>query len=373
MEKQFGKEKIVKKPRISPNETEKITVKIGTNVILDKGLKINKKQALNIARQVSEFRKKGYFFYIISSGAGGFGKKIFRGSSQNLSLLTSVGQIELMSFYKKIFAQFNLKIAQLLLTRDLFTNREDYENLRTLLREFSEKDVIPIINENDPLSFGEKSLFDNDLLSAIIAVATNSSKLILLSTVEGVYKSNGSKEVIRKLKNVNKEIEERFCFRTLSQLGRGGMISKLRAARLATLAGVETFIINGLKENSLRRVLLGKKIGTKIIPSKKGLPEREKWMLVGSLSVGKLFVDNGAKEALLKRKSLLAIGIRKVIGEFQEKDLVNIYDLSGDLFAIGKVNYPYQKLEILNRIKDKKQVKKIFQKEVIHSNNLILV
>jgi glutamate 5-kinase len=353
---------------------EKISLKIGTSVILNERLRVNKEQIFNIAEQIAGFRKKGYFFYIISSGARGFGKAIFKGSSQNLSLLTSVGQIELMKFYKKIFDRFNLKIAQLLLTKDLFTDKGDYENLKNLLKEFSEKDVVPIINENDPLSFGEKSFFENDLLSAIIAIVTNSSKLILLSTVEGVYKLNGSKEVIREIKNIDKEIEKRFCFKTFSQLGRGGMISKLRAARLASLAGIETFIINGLKENSFRKVLLGTKIGTKIIPSKKGLSERGKWMLISSSSGGgKLFVDNGAKEALLKRKSLLAIGIKKVTGQFREEDIVNIYDISGNLFAIGKVNYPFQKLEILNRIREMGEVKKIFQKEVVHSNNLILV
>lgn len=353
---------------------EKISLKIGTNVILDEKLKINKKQVFDIVKQIAELYKKNYFFYIISSGAGGFGKKEFKENYRNhsLSLLTSNGQIELMTFYKRMFDKFKIKIAQLLLTRDLFTNRNDYENLKILLKEFYEKNVIPIINENDPISSGEKSFGDNDSLAAAIAVITNSSKLILLSTVDGVYESEGSKKVIRVIENVNKEIEKRLCFKEISNLGRGGIVSKLRAAKLASVAGIETFIINGLKESSIKNLLSAKEIGTRIASLKRDLSEKQKWMLIGSLSVGKLFVDRGAKQALFQRKSLLAVGIRKVSGKFKEKDFVNICDLSGDLFAIGVVNYPFQKLEILNRVKDRNRIKKLFQKEVIHSNYLTL-
>ena len=353
----------------------KISLKIGTAVILNEGLKINKSQVFNIVKQIAEISKSGYFFYLISSGAGGFGKRAFKENYRhyNSALLTSLGQIELMSFYKRIFAQFNLRIAQLLLTKDLFENRNSYENLKNLLDEFYEKNVIPIINENDPLSFGEKSFGDNDSLAAAIAVLTNSRKLILLSRVDGVYESADSKAVIKVIKNLDKEIEKRFCFKETSEFGRGGMLSKLRAAKLAGAAGIETFIINGLKENSLKDIFLGVESGTKIIPLKKELSEKQKWMLILGFSGGKLFVDEGAKQALYQRKSLLAVGVRKVSGKFQEKDYVNVCDLSGDLIGIGMVNYPFQKLEILNRIKDKNRIKKLFQKEVIHSNNLTLL
>lgn len=354
---------------------KKITLKIGTGVIFNKRLKINKNQIVNIAKQIVELSKKDYFFYIISSGAGGFGKEVFKEDycNYNSTLLTSIGQVELMSFYKRIFKKFNLRIAQLLLTKDLFEERKNYDNLKNLLAEFYEKDIIPIINENDPLSFGERSFGDNDLLAVIIAVITSSSKLILLSTVDGIYKSEESSEVIKMIENVNKEIEKRICFKKTSEFGRGGMLSKLKAAKLARAAGIETFILNGLKENSIKDTLLGGEIGTRIIPLKRELSERQKWMLIRSFSGGKLFIDEGAKQALLQRKSLLVVGIRKVSGRFDEKDYVNVCDLSGDLVGIGRVNYPFKDLEILNRIKDRGRIKKIFQREIIHSNNLILL
>ncbi len=351
---------------------EKITLKIGTNVILNDNLEINEKQVFNIVEQIAELSKKGYFFYIVSSGAVGFGKKIFK-KNHDSALLATVGQIELISRYKEIFAQFNLKIAQILLTRDMFADRKKYDNLKGFLTELCEKDVIPVINEYDPLIFGEQSFSDNDSLAAVVSVITDSSKLILLSTVHGTYKSENSNEVIGVIENVNKEIEKRFCFQKTSNLGRGGMLSKLRAAKLTSSAGIETFIINGLKENSIKDILLGGGTGTRILPLKRELTEKQKWTLVKGFSGGKLFIDEGAKQALLQRKSLLAVGIKKVSGKFNEKDYVDICDFSGDLLGIGRVNYSFEKLEILNKIKDKTEIKKLFQKEIIHSNNLILL
>lgn len=380
---------------------EKNTVKIGTNVILNERLGVNKKQIFNIAKQIAELSKKGYFFYIISSGAIGFGKKTLKQKQGSALLATdvevrplhngilaTVGQVELISCYKEIFAQFNLKMAQLLLARDMFADRKKCENLKVFLKELCEKNIIPIINEYDPLIFGEQSFGDNDSLAAAVAVLTDSSKLILLSTVDGIYRAEDSNEVIKVIENANKEIEKRFCFQKTSKFGRGGMLSKLRAAKLASSAGIETFVINGLKENSIKDLLSGKKIGTKIISLKNNLSEKQKWMLIRGFSGSKLVIDEGAKQAILQRKSLLAVGIRKVSGKFDEKDYVDICDLSGDLIGIGMVNYPFEKLEILNKsphlwvgylkrcgdkIKDRNCIKKVFQKEVIHSNNLILV
>lgn len=252
---------------------EKICIKIGTNVILNEKLRVNKKQIFNIGKQIADFSKKGYFFYIISSGAIGFGKKTLK-QNYDPALLATVGQAELISRYKEIFAQFNLKIAQLLLARDMFADRKKYENLKVFLQELCEKNIIPVINEYDPLIFGEQSFSDNDSLAAAVAVLTNSSKLILLSTVNGIYKSEDSNEVIKVIENANKEIEKRFCFQKTSKFGRGGMLSKLRAAKLASSAGIETFIINGLKENSIKDILLEGETGTRIIPLKRELSEK---------------------------------------------------------------------------------------------------
>lgn len=351
---------------------KKICIKIGTNVILNEKLEINEKQIFNIAEQIADFSKAGYFFYIVSSGAVGFGKKTFK-QNHNSALLATLGQIELISYYKEIFAQFGLKIAQLLFTRDMFVDKKKYDSLKIFLEELCEKNIIPVINEYDPLIFGEQSFGDNDSLAAAVAVITDSSKLILLSTVDGIYRAESSNEVIRSIENVNREIEKRFCFKSVSLLGRGGMISKLRAAKLAISAGIETFVINGLKENSIRDILLGREIGTRIIPLKRELTEKQKWMFIRGFSGGKLFIDEGAKQAVLQRKSLLAVGVRKVSGKFQERDYVDVCDLSGDLVGIGMTNYSFENLEILNKMKDKNRIKKVFQKEVIHSNNLILV
>lgn len=353
----------------------KICIKIGTNIILNENLEINEKQVFNVAKQIAELSKRDYFFYIISSGAGGFGKKAFKENYQNYnsSLLTAIGQIELMGFYKKIFEKFNLKVAQILLTKDFFEERKSYEDLKNLLDEFYEKNIIPIINENDPLSFRERSFGDNDVLAAAIAILTNSSKLILLFTLDGILKSENSEKIIEVIANIDKEIEKRTCFKKTSDFGRGGMLSKLRAAKLASSAGIETFIINGLKENSIKDILLGGETGTRILPSKRELTEKQKWMLIKGFSGGKLFIDEGAEQAVLQRKSLLAVGIKKVSGKFREKDYVNVCDLLGDLVGIGRVNYPFEKLEILNKIKDRTEIKKKFPKEIIHSNNLLLL
>jgi len=351
------------------------TLKIGTRVILNEKLKVNKKVIFHLGEQISFLLKKGYFFYIVSSGARGFGKKIVKEKNQNYDyrVASAMGQVDLISLYKDIFSSFNLKVAQLLLQKDMFVSYEKCESLKNLLRKFlQQKNILPIINENDPLVFDEKSFGENDSLGTAVALITNSSKLVFLSNVDGIYQSFDSSKIIREIKNVNKEIERQFCFQRFSPISRGGMVSKLRSAKLATLGGIEVFIINGKKKNSLRDLFLGKEIGTKILPSKKSLSERQKRMLVASLSQGKIFVDEGAKQALFSRKSLLAVGIKKVVGFFRKKDFINICDIWGEIFAIGKVNYSSKELCVLNSFLNKEKIKEYFPKEVVHADNLVL-
>ncbi len=308
----------------------KIVIKIGTNVLTTKGNHLDIKRMKNIVAQVVDLMKKGRKIVMVSSGAIGCGQKElgFDEKVRKIPLrqaCAAVGQNSLMYNYQNLFSKYNLKTAQLLLTYDTFVNRSTYLNLKNTFDELLQMGVVPIINENDPISVNEIDITfgDNDKLSALVATKLNADLLLILTDVDGLYDKhpNSSRALlIREVPEVTKEIEK--LGGKPSKNGLGGMNSKVLAAKLAGEAGVATLLVNGFKKDIIKKVFRKEKLGTFFYPKHK-ISEKRIW-LKNTRSTGAIIIDDGAARAMKAGKNLLAAGIIDISGTFSSGAVVDI-------------------------------------------------
>ena len=351
--------------RKSLKNSKRIVIKLGTNTLTNKDGSLDLKYLQSIASQVSELKKQGKDIIIVTSGAIGSGcselgiKEKLRDINMR-QVAAAVGQSSLIESYKKIFSKYNLKVAQILLTYEAFSNRKIYLNLRNSINTLLKLDIIPVINENDPISPHEiaTTFGDNDKLSVLVASKMEADLLVMLTDVDGLYdknpQNNKDAKLIKTVDKIDSKIE-RIAGQTKSLRGLGGMRTKIDAAKVAMNSGCGMVIVNGRIKNVLVNLIKGKDIGTIFISENK-LSNKQRWILYAK-SEGKIIVDAGAKKALLNKKSLLASGIKNIEGNFKSKDIVEIND-----FAKGLSNYSSRDLK---KIKGKKsdQIKKILKKD----------
>lgn len=363
----------------------KIVIKIGTNVLLGKHSSpdnehanlLDKSIVIHIAEQIAALYKEGHTAIIITSGAVACGYSISHTHTISRAAHAALGQAYLMEQYAKVFSEHNRTIAQILLSPNAFQDRERYKKLKTTLEDLEKVQALPIINEND-VTTTKSSFWDNDSLAGMIASLCQADMLIFLTDIDGLYTAsphkNPSAQLVKTVDNVGLSIQKMGTKETAS-LGRGGMFSKLKAAKLATTCGIETYIVNGFKRNCITQITHGNNIGTHFkANTKTALNDRKKWLLIGSVSKNKIVVDEGAKGALKNRKSLLAVGVVRISGTFEKGDFINIADKSGEIFAFGIVNYDSAELIKLKMIElNQEYIKKHYPKEVIHANNVTLL
>jgi glutamate 5-kinase len=307
-----------------------VVLKIGTNTLTEDG-KISSKYIDNVAKQISFLHKKGKKFVIVSSGAIGSGcMELGFKKPREISLkqaMAAIGQSKIMKKWDDAFLKYGIHVAQILLTYDDFSNRERFLNLKNTLDKLLELNVIPIMNENDPLSVNEinESFGDNDKLSALIASKLNAELLVIFSDIDGLYngdpKKNKDAKLIDIVDFVNDEIKN-MCGKKGSKFSVGGMESKINAVNIATSSGVEVIICNGKKDDVVSKAL-NKKIGTLFL-SHKSLNQKKTWIKEAK-SFGKIFLDEGAYNALKEGKSLLPAGIIKVEGTFDCQTVVELF------------------------------------------------
>ncbi|MFH1523117.1 MAG: glutamate 5-kinase [Patescibacteria group bacterium] len=352
-----------------------IVFKIGSNVLLDDGNQLSLEFIKKLVSQVNLLRQAGHQVTIISSGAVAVGQLYLNKKNILRSAQAALGQTELMKYYVQFFNDRNIKIAQILLSPNAFKNRERYDRLKQTLENLVSNKIIPIINENDATVL-EDTFGENDSLAGIMAVTIGANRLIYLTNVDGLYSNDPQTDkkakLIKEVSSVNLE-KQKLCSQKTSSLGRGGMLSKLKGAKLASTCGIEVFIVNGLKPENISKLMAGVSVGTKFIPQKGKISERKKWLLIGSVSQGKIIIDKGARTALENNKSLLAVGVRGVAGIFNAGDFVNISDQEGEIFAFGLVNYNSKILTPLNSLKDKNKIKENYKKEIVHIDNLTIL
>lgn len=331
----------------------------------------------SLAKQIGTLSNAGYEITLVSSGAVGAGC-VELGMSQRpedvaeLQAAAAVGQRRLMTHLHDALEPYGLRVGQLLLTRQDFDDRERFLNIRNCVTKLHELGCLPVLNENDSVAVDEIRFGDNDLLAALTTNALAAEALILLTTVDGLLDDEG------KVVDLVEDIQDRIGLVRAggSAWGRGGMSTKLEAARLVTEAGEVAVIANGRKKDLLTRLMEGKKLGTCFLPAERKLDSRSRWIGLTKRPDGTLSVDEGASDAVVDRgKSLLAKGITGVTGRFERGALVVVRDPHGREIGRGLINYTSDETrQIMGH--DSEEFAELLGRpgftEVIHRDNFVL-
>jgi glutamate 5-kinase len=366
-----------------PN-VKKIVMKIGTSVLLDQNQKISTAIMAKFARQVRTIKDMGIDVIIVSSGAiacgmESVGLKKKPKEIEKRQALASIGQILLMKMYMETFARENIRVGQVLLTHEDIKSKTRCLNLTNTLNTLIAMNIVPIINENDALSFTEIKFGDNDNLSALIAQISDTDLLFLLSDVEGLFDRDPKKfpaaRMIRVVQRIDEGIEK-LAEGTKSEKSIGGMVSKIEAAKKAGYYGISTIIVRGDIENVVPRVIKGDRIGTRFMPERK--LARGKWWTAFAFKVrGRVWVDKGAEQAILYRgKSLLPSGVIKSEGDFRRGECIEMANASGEVIAKGIANYSASDVGKIRGLKSVDIEKKLgykYTEEIIHRDNMVVL
>ncbi len=339
-------------------DMKKIVLKIGTSSLSNENGSFNRRLTEDIANQVAQLRKLGKTVIIVSSGAIGIGVIELKMPSRPREIplrqaAAAVGQNILMQEWMMAFNKHDLKVAQILLTYEAFSNRMTYLNLRNSISALLDAGVVPIINENDPICVNEieATFGDNDKLSAMVASKVEAELLILLSDIDGLFNKNPKKNENAKLictvEKITPEVES-FGGSPTSTKGVGGMRTKIEAAKITSIAGCHMVIANSAIDDVVIKVINGENIGTLFLACDGKFKNRTRWIILSKTS-GKLIVDKGAKDAVKKSMGLLPSGIIEVAGTFDRGDIIEI-ESEGKVFAKGITDYTSSEL---NRIKGK--------------------
>ncbi len=362
----------------------RVVVKIGSNLVASEdGLDL---RSINrLTADIAEVKGMEHQVLVVSSGAIAAGVKKLGLKKRPADIkqkqaAAAVGQSSLMWAYEKSFSRFGIKVAQVLLTRDAFTDRQRYINARNTLLTLLDYGVIPIINENDTVAVDEIRFGDNDQLASMVAALTGADRLVILSDVEGLYTSDPLRdrkaELISEVREVTDEIIG-LARASTGAYGTGGMYSKVLAARRAVRHGIGVHIISGRRRGLLQRVLKGERIGTVFLPSGKKITSRKGWIAFGTRAKGIIKIDRGAEEAILRRgKSLLPSGIVAVKGTFSSGDAVYCVNTEGRRVAKGLTNYSSEELLRIKGLRTSEIINALgykYSDEVIHRDNLVIL
>ena len=378
---------------IKAKETQKppyrrIVVKLGTSLLTGGGTYLNTETISRLVTQIARLHQQGMEIFLVSSGAIAAGRHILglsrerRGTSFKQAL-ASVGQNRLMNVYEQVFARHGITVAQALLTRTDLTSRAGYLNTRNTLLALLELKVLCIINENDVVAIDEiqESKFgDNDNLSAMVANLVDADLLLLLTDTIGLCTTDPKRHpdagLIAEVKKIDATIEK-LVTGTASELGVGGMATKIEAAKLATSSGATVIIADGREPDIILRLAKGEAAGTRFLPASSKVVSRKRWMLSGLCVRGKLMVDSGAATALKsQQRSLLPAGIKSLQGKFQRGDIVNIHDPQGTKIGCGITNYSSADIETITGSHSGQIAALLgydYGTEVVHRNNLVIL
>ena len=319
-----------------------MVVKLGTGILTGRRKQIDPRKIEQLVEQVAAQHKDGREVVVVSSGAVGAGMGVLNIEKRptdlsDLQACAAVGQSALMSTYSELFAKYNLKVAQVLLTHDDLEDQDRHLNARNTIVSLLDKGVIPIVNENDAVSYTELKFGDNDRLSAIVAIVVKAEKLVLITNQEGLFDSDPEKSNnAEKINYIEYDSEELAELIPLSATGEGvgGFSTKIMASQMAGFSGIPTQIITWSDE-CIKKVVNSEDIGTLVRPSSKKVKLKKLWIAYGMPIIGKIIIDDGAKNALTKDASLLSIGIKEIKVPFEINDGVEIFDSNDLLIAKG--------------------------------------
>jgi glutamate 5-kinase len=371
-------------------KAERLVVKVGTNLLTDGAQGVNRRYVADLARALSELWSCGKKVLLVTSGAIGAGVKRLNCPKRPteipaLQALAAVGQVELMRLYAQAFSRCRpaLPVAQLLLTRDGLENRQRYLNAKNTIEELWQRGVLPIVNENDTVSVEEICFGNNDLLSVLVADAADADLLLLLTVVPGLLEPaekggdvlGPNARVVPTVEKISSAVEK-LAQPIKSSLGTGGMLGKLDAAKLATASGLPLILCDGRQPKLLLAAAAGRRIGTFFPSTGRRLAARKRWRVFTAKPAGRLVLDAGACEALIRRsKSLLPSGISAVNGNFPAGAVVSLCNSIDEEIARGVVFYSADDIRKIRGCGSKEIARllgSMSHEEVIHRDNLVI-
>jgi glutamate 5-kinase len=369
---------------LSQEQRRRLVVKVGTNTLTGGQDGLSRTQMLAVVRQVSRLVREGHQVALVSSGAIVAGRQALQAAKNGKDIpfkqvLAAVGQAKLMQIWDELFSSEQVTIAQTLLTRADLADRQGYLNSRNTLLALLDREVVPIVNENDVVATEEIRIGDNDNLSAMVANLIDADLLILLTDQAGLYtadpRRSATATLIAEVPVISDEVMA-LAAGAGTIRGTGGMMTKLQAARLATESGITVLVAGGTTENVLVRAVRGEAVGTKFPSNRTRLESRKRWILSGLAGRAAAHIDAGALTALRRGRSLLPAGVVTVRGPFDRGDSVNIMGPEGKTVACGVANYGAADLERIKGCRSAEISRLLgyhFGDEVIHRNNVVML
>lgn len=377
MDKQAGK-----------NGSKRIVIKIGSSLLTDKTYRINEGYIAQLVAEFAALVDQGHELVVVSSGAIaagverlGFDKRPPKSDISALQACASVGQVALIESYIQAFSQFDILAAQILLTRHDTAQRDSYLHARNTLEKLLQLKVVPVVNENDTVAVDEIKFGDNDSLAALVAGLIQADLLIIMSDIDGLYTANPQinphAEFIPEITELSPDIMA-LAGDSSSAVGTGGMITKLKAAQIMMMAGIETVICKGSDPTILPLLLDRAARASYFLPqsTQQNAPARKLWIALGDTQHGSLIIDEGAVYALKHQgSSLLCVGLKELRGNFSVGDTLDILDESGCLVARGLAGFSSQQAWVCQGM-NQEMVARVYpelaHKVLVHRDELIL-
>ena len=360
-------------------------IKIGSALLTGNGQGLAVDALDHWVEQIAKLKAMDYDIVIVSSGSVAEGMTRL-GLQQRptalhqLQAAAAIGQAGLIQAYETRFKKFDLLTAQILLVHDDLSSRTRYLNARQTLQSLLESNVIPIVNENDTVATDEIRFGDNDTLAGQVANLVDADRLLILTDQQGVFTKDPRKHhdaTLIQACDVDDKTLDAVASDSSGNLGRGGMSTKIKAARLAARSGTDTVIADGLTNNVITRLAANEPLGTRLSSADSPISQRKQWLSGSVASCGQLIIDQGAEKKLLESgSSLLPIGVTAVNGEFSRGDLVSCVSTDGREVARGLTNYTSQEAnKIIGQASDRLSELLGYggDKELIHRDNLVLV
>lgn len=366
-------------------QSRRIVIKVGSSLVTNQGQGLDHTTLTCLAEQIAKLKQAKKEVVLVSSGAIAEGMQRLSWKKRphalyKLQAAAAVGQMGLIQAYESCFRDYELQTAQLLLTHEDLSNRKRYLNARSTLTTLLRMNVVPIINENDSIATEEIRFGDNDTLAALVTNLIEADVLVILTDQAGLFTADPRIDAQAKLLNeamVEDPAIELMASNVGSIIGRGGMLTKISAAKRAARSGAHTIIASGHEANVLVRLVQGEAIGTQLMTKTLKVTARKQWLANHLQTHGKITLDEGAVKALtVEGKSLLPIGVTNATGNFERGEVVNCIDLEGREIARGLVNYSAMETQKILRCPSS-EIESILgyvdELELIHRNNLVLL
>jgi glutamate 5-kinase len=364
--------------------SKRLVVKVGSALVTNNGAGLAFDFIADCARQISELRRDGREVLLVSSGAIAAGMQRLGWTKRphtmhDLQAAAAIGQMGLAQAYETTFARHDLKAAQILLTHEDLADRKRYLNARSTLHALLGYGVVPIINENDTVVTDEIKFGDNDTLGALVANLVEAEALVILTDQKGLYTADPRRDPAATLISEGRADDRQY--ETMaggagSGISKGGMITKVRAAQRAARSGAHTLIVSGREPDALLRSARGEAIGTLLFATESPLTARKQWLADHLQLAGNLILDDGAVAALKSGRSLLAVGIKTVEGDFERGAAVACRTTDGQAIARGLINYSSSETRRIAghaTAEIESLLGYLDEEELIHRDNLVLL